>query len=56
MKKNKKKTIHVSGLDLHKDGHGSANPEDHDEDGDEHSHHPCYNYYRWLWIQFHGCV
>ncbi len=52
MKKNKKKTIHVSGLDLHKDGHGSANPEDHDEDGDEHSHHPCYNYYRWLWIQF----
>ena len=22
-----------AGLDLHKDGHGSANPEDHDEDG-----------------------
>jgi hypothetical protein len=43
----------VSGFDLHNNSkHSESNPEDHDDDTDEYSHHPCYNYYRWLWIQF----
>ena len=51
-KKTRKKMLHVSGLDLHRSGHSAAPSSSGNQEEEEASHHPCYNYYRWLWIQF----
>ena len=51
-KKTRKKMLHVSGLDLQRSGHSAAPSSSGNQEEEEASHHPCYNYYRWLWVQF----